>query len=85
MKTLAEWEASDLDLDLYLTEPCEIDEDLASYIGEVVAPVYVSPEFIQGGDPISEIPGSDGVLTYDTVSMIGDRYFYLGQLPEFKQ
>jgi hypothetical protein len=81
MKTLKGWEKSGIDLDEYLTEPCRIDEGLANYIGECVAPVYVTPQFIQGGDPIKE---EDDVLFYRTVSIVGDKYFNIGILPEFK-
>lgn len=86
MKTFDEWSGSGKRLGQFLHEPCEIDEALAMYIGEIVAPAYVSPEFIQGGDAVRSIEGEDGdVFIYATVSMIGDKYFYLGELPEFKQ
>lgn len=48
-KTLKGWEKSDLDLDKYLTEPCEIDEDLSLYIGECVPPQYLGGGLTQGG------------------------------------
>lgn len=82
MKTYKKWEKSNLDLDEYLTEPCEIDEELSLYIGECVAPTYISQSFCQGGDPVKEI---DDVFYYATVSFIGEKHFYLGILPEFKQ
>lgn len=84
MKTLQEWEESDLDLDQYLTEPCEIDEALYNEIAEVVPPAYCLNGLVQGGDPIRDVPFCEGVLTYDTVMHLNGRFFYLGELPEFK-
>lgn len=82
IKTYKGWDKSGLDLDEYLTEPCEIDEELLNYIGECVAPTYVSPEFTQGGDPCKT---ENGVEFFATCSIVGDKYFYLGILPEFKK
>ena len=87
MKTLKGWEESNLNLDEYLKEPCEIDEELALYIGECVAPQYVSPEFTQGGDCEKTESNIDGEIIeyYMTTSSVNGKEFYLGILPEFKQ
>lgn len=81
-KTKRGWEKSNLNLDKYLTEPCEIDEELYNYIGETVAPEYCSDGIIQLGEASYE---KDGVLHYDTASFINGKYFYLGILPKFKK
>lgn len=87
-KTYKEWQKSNLDLDKYLPEPCEIDEELALYIGECVPPVYLGPNGLcQGGDAQASVGKwpNDEVLTYMTVSNVNGKDFYLGILPEFKQ
>lgn len=81
MKTKKEWENSNLDLDEYLNEPCEIDEELDLYIGECVSPKYNSPLFTQCGEPRYY---EDGIGYFMTVSIVNGKHFYLGILPEFK-
>lgn len=81
-KTRKGWEKSNLDLDKYLTEPCEIDEELSLYIGECVAPTYYSDGLTQGGDPEKH---EDSIGFYMTTSIVNGKHFYLGILPEFKQ
>ncbi len=88
MKTLKKWEKSGLDLDIYLGEPCEIDEDIANYIGEVVAPNYLGHDLVQGGDAERSVESYDSfkkIYFYMTTSYVNGKYFYLGVLPEFKQ
>lgn len=88
MKTLKKWEKSKLDLDDYLSEPCEIDEDLSNYIGEVIAPQYCGNGLTQGGDAIKSEESYDNfkkIYFYMTTSYINGKHFYLGILPEFKQ
>ena len=82
-KTYKSWEKSEVDLDKYLDEPCEIDEALDLYIGECVAPKYLSYGLTQGGDCVFE----DDLNTryYMTTSVVNGKHFYLGVLPEFKQ
>ena len=82
MKTLKDWENSKLDLDDYLKEPTEINEELANYISGCIAPVYSSNEFTQGGDPRKE---EHDILFYQTFMYLNGKYFYLGILPEFQQ
>lgn len=90
-KTFKKWEKSDLDLDDYLGEiPCEIDEELYNFIGECVAPQYLGGQngLVQGGDAFdSEDTGEDfeEIFTYSTCRQIGEKFYYLGILPEFKQ
>jgi len=86
-KTRKEWGKSKLDLDKYLTEPCEIDEELSLYIGECVAPKYCGGGFAQGGDPEKHEDSEDGepIGFYMTTSIVNGRHYYLGILPEFKQ
>lgn len=88
IKTKKGWDKSGLNLDKYLTEPCEIDEEMYMYIGECVAPKYCSPWLTQGGDPETSAPSfneeDDDVFYYMTVSEVNDRYYYLGILPEFR-
>ena len=76
-----------MDLDLFLIEPCEIDEELYSHIlCGYMAPVYERNHIGQGGDPHSSVLGDNGeqIYTYSTVSRIGYKFFFLGVLPEFK-
>lgn len=88
-KTLKGWEKSNVDLDKYLTEPCEIDEELSNYIGECVAPQYLGWEngLTQGGDPEKHEDSEDGepIGYYMTTLHINGKHFYLGILPEFRQ
>jgi hypothetical protein len=87
IKTYKEWEKSDLDLGEYLPYPCEIDEDLHNYIAEIVPPHYCDNKLTQGGDCIEHLDAyyqSERIGIYNTVGIVGDRFFYLGQLPEFK-
>ena len=86
-KTFKGWEKSNVDLDKYLTEPCEIDEELSLYIGECVPPIYLDRTLTQGGDPEKHEDSEDGepIGFYMTTSVVNDKYFYLGILPEFKQ
>lgn len=82
-KTLKGWHRSGIDLDKYLPEPCEIDEGLFNYFGEIVAPKFCIRGFVQLG----ECEYHDNVTDidfYSSASHIGDKYFYLGILPEFK-
>ena len=81
-KTRKGWEKSNLDLDKYLTEPCEIDEELSLYIGECVATTYCGGGLTQGGDPEKH---EDSIGFYMTTSIVNSKHFYLGILPEFKQ
>lgn len=82
MKTRKGWDKSNIDLDKYLNEPCEIDEELYNYIAEVVMPNYHMNGLIQGGDAIDT--DENEVLTYQTVLYVNNKYFYIGILPEFK-
>jgi hypothetical protein len=82
MKTIKMWEKSNLNLDDFLKPGDRISEDLANYIGECIAPVYCSSEFVQGGDAIKS---EDSVLFYMTIYRKNKGYLYLGVLPEFKQ
>lgn len=82
MRTYRQWEKSGLNLDDYLVPGDYIDEAIYLYIGEVVAPYFVSDRFVQCGEPsthIDEIP-------YRTTAMkIGSKYLYLGDMPEFSE
>jgi len=90
-KTLKGWEKSNVDLDKYLTEPCEIDEALSLYIGEVVPPHYlgVNNGLTQGGDAVKSEEAEDcddeDIYYYMTTLHISGKHFYLGILPEFRQ
>lgn len=88
-KTLAGWEKSNVDLNEYLTEPCEIDEELSNYIGGCVVPQYLGwgNGLIQGGDPEKHEIQRTGtpIGYYMTTLHINGKHFYLGILPEFRQ
>lgn len=81
MKTLKKWEKTDIDLGEYLGAPCEIDEGLFLYIAECVPAKYCDPKHMQGGD-CEYI--EDDIEYYMTCSIVGDKFYYLGVLPEFK-
>lgn len=89
MKTLKNWEKQAVDLDKYLDEPCEIDEDICLYIAEVVSPNYLGWDngLIQGGDPEKHEESEKGkpIGYYMTTLSINNKHFYLGILPEFKR
>jgi hypothetical protein len=87
MKTLQAWHSSGLSLIEYLQQPCEIDEGLYNYIGEVVAPKYCSNGLIQLGEPHKV---DDVGISYHVTAIYVDhkyfyKYFYIGVLPEFYQ
>jgi hypothetical protein len=80
MKTRKGWEKSNIILSDYLKKPCQIDEALHNYIGEIVTPQYNYDGIVQCG----EAEYHDGyVLNYMTSRHINGKYFYLGILPEF--
>jgi hypothetical protein len=84
MKTLKQFEKANQtkDLDEFLSAGDEIDEQMYYHIGcGYMAPVYDNGTIMQGGDPCDS---KDGVYTYMTVSQVNDKYYYLGELPEFK-
>ncbi|WP_421977849.1 hypothetical protein [Roseivirga seohaensis] len=89
IKTLKGWKKSNLNLDDYLPEPCEIDEELSLYIGECVPAKYLGFEnkLTQGGDCEKEEEAEDGdpIGYYMTTSFVNGKNFYLGILPEFRQ
>lgn len=84
IKTYQDWQSNfDGDLSQYLGQiPCEIDEILYLYLAEVTAPTYSSENFIQTGE--ASFSNKFGALFYHTCSSFGDKYFYLGVLPEFQ-
>ncbi len=87
IKTLSWWNDTDLEMDEYLNPLDEIDEELYWHIAcGWMASHYQHGGLIQGGDPIEKIStDSGGIYTYATVNEIGGRFYYLGDLPEFKQ
>lgn len=88
VKTKLGWDESGLDLDVYMPEPCEIDEALFWYICEVVPARYRDSSLCQGGDPLTSSPSfredEEEVYRLMTVSEVGEKYFYLGVLPDFR-
>ena len=83
MKTYNEWESSGVDLDKYLTGPCEVDEEIYLYIVEFCPPTYDDGVFVQSGEATGETK-IYGTFTFDTFQRKDGRYFYLGVLPAFK-
>jgi len=79
MKTLKGWNNSGLNLDKFLSEPCRIDEDLYNYLAEIVPPQLCIYGVIQLGEAEFR---KDGIYYYMTASLVNDKYFYLGILPE---
>lgn len=88
MKTRKGWDESQKNLDDYLPHPCEIDEALYMYIAECVMPNYLEGRLVQGGDPtksIEDVFSGNEIYYYSTVNEVDGKYYYLGDLPEFKQ
>ncbi len=89
MKTKQEWNASGKDLSEYLgAEPYPIDEELYNYLAECVTPQYSWT--IESGALVCQIGkvsscDSDGIFHYATAMKCGDDYYFIGNLPEFKQ
>lgn len=82
IKTYKEWQKSNLNLDEYLGNcPCEIDEELYMYFGEITPPTYLSEDLIQTGEASFS---KNGILYYATCKEIGGKFFCIGDLPEFK-
>lgn len=82
LKTLEEWEESGLSLSDYLTPCDEIDEDLYQYAEDSTQPEYLSNDLLQTGEAMFE---RHGLFFYDSFRVVGERYFYLGALPEFNK
>lgn len=85
LKTLTDWEEnhSDKELTEYLQPLDEIDEQMYWRIAcGFMAAKYQHGGLIQGGDPNEEI--SEACYTYATVNEINGKFYYLGELPEFK-
>lgn len=89
IKTKKDWDESGLNLGVFMPFPCEIDEEMYNYIGEVVAPnsTYHN-DIAQCGEATAKAKYW-GTFTYMTAISILDaneerRYFYIGELPEFK-
>ena len=84
MKTLQQWDDSGLDLDKFIEPFDEIDWYLFEHIlCGYVASNYDDGGFGQCGEAWSSIKdGEKEVYTYETVKDFGDRYFYLGILPD---
>jgi hypothetical protein len=80
MKKFKAWEKSKLNLNEYLIEPCQIDEELYLSIGSIVVPKCNLNGFIQCGEAEYE---KDDMFYYMTVSIVNGKYYYLGILPEF--
>lgn len=83
MKTLKKWEKSVLNLEDYMPIPCEIDEELYLYLGEIVAPQYCGCGFVQLGE--CEREDKFGTRYFMPASIVEGKYYYIGILPEFKQ
>ncbi len=89
MKTKQEWNASGKDLSEYLgAEPYPIDEELYNYLAECTAPQYLGAT--DGGAFLCQTGeagyrDSDGIFYYATAMKCGDDYYFIGNLPEFKQ
>lgn len=82
MKTFKSWENSGKDLDDYLgAEPCRIDEKLYMYIIEVVSAHFSTFGHGQLGECEFEKQGIDYHMT---VRHIGEKHWYLGILPAYK-
>ena len=77
MKTLIEWEKSNLNFDKYITEPCEVDEDLivslAYHVGNI-------SDYENGITQINEAEDSDekGNLIYATFIEKYNKFYYIG-------
>jgi len=86
-KTRKQWEKSGIDLDKFMKEPCEIDEDLFNYLGEVVSPKYCGAGLVQLGEAERHLDDENGfpsIGMHMTASEVNGKY-YLGIIPEFKQ
>lgn len=81
--TYKKWQKLNINLDKYLCLPCEIDEELYNYLGEIVPPQYCDKGFVQLGE--CQFQDKYGTDYYMTASMVKGKFYYLGVLPEFKQ
>lgn len=84
MKSKKEWDEKfpDMELNQYLQPMDEVDEELHLRCGEIVAPQYLSKNFLQMGDADFK---EDGVYFYTTFATYNGKHYYLGILPEFQQ
>ena len=77
MKTLKEWLSSDIELQEYLVEPCEVDEDIIAdqcyYVGSI-------NDFENNITQVNEAYDSneDGELIYTTFVEKDKKLYYLG-------
>lgn len=85
IKTLEEWENSNLDFDDYCPYPSEIDEELFLHFAEVVSPNF--SEYDNDGDGVFQIGEAweekEGVMYYETFMQLKKKWFYIGILPDF--
>lgn len=82
MKTNKQWEESGLDFHDFISPLDEIDLEIYIHFAEIVAPQYCNNGLLQCGEAWDE---KDGVYRFETFTTIGDRFYYIGVLPEFKQ
>lgn len=91
-KTLAGWERAaarqdkidehkPFTLDQYIQPMDEVDEALFMRECEIVVPQYLSKTLLQVGEAEDYV---FGVYHYRTYQIVGNKHYYLGVLPEFK-
>jgi hypothetical protein len=82
IKTIKQCNKSGKDFDEFFEPLDEVDEALIDHINYYVPARFTDNIFIQCGEAETEI---NGLLYYTTFCKKGDKYYFLGYLPKFKQ
>lgn len=86
VKTFKDWQNSSQELEDFFKPFDEVDEGFFAYLRDETFysnhSRYKDTSYIQGLEPV--YIDDDGVDCYRTAVQKGDRYFYMGVLPEFK-
>jgi hypothetical protein len=79
MKTLSEWESSEMPFFDYAAPGDEVDYDIFSYFLGTAPPALLSPRVLVVGEALDN-GGPDGAARYTTIGVEGNRFRYLGPL-----
>jgi hypothetical protein len=77
MKTMQQWNESNLELSKFLKIGDIVDQDIADYFIEVLPPTTMNSSIIQIGEPYDH-NGENGRARYDTLQKKDGQWVYIG-------
>ena len=80
-KTKKRWDKLNVDVDQYLCPMDEVDEEMYEYFRDIVCAQYCDPYFLQVGEAAKANESTDFHMTF---ARYDNKYYYLGELPAFK-